>query len=306
MGSPHLPPPPLLEPAWYPDPTGRYEARYWDGRKWTSHISHYGATGADPLLRARWDRPWLRILGRLVLWGAIAGAGFWAYDTYWPEDNRDLEAEQSLIESGLLIAGDLPAGGAWSRGAAPLLSPLDLDVDDEGEVPLVACADFAGLAADAADEPRARVGFRAADGLRAVGNGAAIGKNTSLAEDYVDQLRSEDAGACLMVLWADSTAAPGSEIVVEQQIEPSFGDEAVWWRLQGTDTSGSFAIDVSLDLVVVRVDRAISEFVFRGAVNPVGVDVQRDVISVQVARTRELLAVLDATEDETDPAADGS
>ena len=36
----------------------------------------------------------------------------------WPEDDRDLEAEQSLIESGLLISGDLPAGAAWSRGPA--------------------------------------------------------------------------------------------------------------------------------------------------------------------------------------------
>ena len=86
MARPPLPPPPLLDPAWYPDPTGRYEARYWDGRKWTSHISHYGATGADPLLRARFDHWWLRGLFRLALWAAFFGGLWWAYNEYWPTD----------------------------------------------------------------------------------------------------------------------------------------------------------------------------------------------------------------------------
>lgn len=27
-------------PGWYPDPSGRYEVRYWDGRSWTEHIAH--------------------------------------------------------------------------------------------------------------------------------------------------------------------------------------------------------------------------------------------------------------------------
>lgn len=34
---------------WYPDPTGRNELRYWDGRNWTDHISNRGQQGADPL-----------------------------------------------------------------------------------------------------------------------------------------------------------------------------------------------------------------------------------------------------------------
>jgi uncharacterized protein YxjI len=37
------------EPAagWYPDPLGRYELRYWDGRAWTAHVSTRGQTGMD-------------------------------------------------------------------------------------------------------------------------------------------------------------------------------------------------------------------------------------------------------------------
>ena len=63
---PIFPPPPLLDEGWYPDPTGRYEARYWDGQKWTKHVSHYGAVGTDPVLRARFDRLWVRLMIRFV------------------------------------------------------------------------------------------------------------------------------------------------------------------------------------------------------------------------------------------------
>jgi uncharacterized protein YxjI len=35
--------------AWYPDPTGRHEHRYWDGSAWTDHVSDRGITGVDPV-----------------------------------------------------------------------------------------------------------------------------------------------------------------------------------------------------------------------------------------------------------------
>lgn len=85
MSRPQFPPPPLLESGWYGDPSGRYEARYWDGQKWTGHISHYGATGNDPILRARFDRLWIRLLGRIILWGLVLGLLFWVVKTYWPD-----------------------------------------------------------------------------------------------------------------------------------------------------------------------------------------------------------------------------
>jgi uncharacterized protein YxjI len=33
---------------WFPDPTGRYEVRYWDGAAWTSHVSVGGEASVDP------------------------------------------------------------------------------------------------------------------------------------------------------------------------------------------------------------------------------------------------------------------
>ena len=32
---------------WYPDPFGRFEVRYWDGRAWTAHVSTGGKAGVD-------------------------------------------------------------------------------------------------------------------------------------------------------------------------------------------------------------------------------------------------------------------
>ncbi len=40
-------PPPLF--GWYPDPTGRHEQRYWDGRHWSHRVSDEGVRGDDPL-----------------------------------------------------------------------------------------------------------------------------------------------------------------------------------------------------------------------------------------------------------------
>lgn len=299
MGSPHLPPPPLLDPAWYPDPTARYEARYWDGRRWTSHISHYGATGSDPVLRARWDRFWVRSLGRIILWGSIAAAGYWAYGEYWPQDNRDLVAEEDLMRSAIMIASDLPAEGQWSPTSAVAVTPLVLEVDDEGEVRLPACDPFASIVADGSDEPSARSGFGAADGLRSVGNSATMGGGAGFAKDYLEQLRADDSGACLGALWVASLGVSGGTVASTQAMsEPSFGgDEAVWWRLSGTDTTGAFSIDVVVDLIYVRVDRVVTEFAFAGRLQGVGVDVERDVITVDVARIGELLDAFDAVEE---------
>jgi hypothetical protein len=35
--------------AWFGDPTGRHEYRYWDGTRWSEHVGDGGATSADPL-----------------------------------------------------------------------------------------------------------------------------------------------------------------------------------------------------------------------------------------------------------------
>lgn len=33
---------------WYPDPSGRFEMRYWDGLAWTEHVSRQGQQFTDP------------------------------------------------------------------------------------------------------------------------------------------------------------------------------------------------------------------------------------------------------------------
>jgi len=33
--------------AWYPDPSGHHELRYWNGSGWTEHVSDHGTPGTD-------------------------------------------------------------------------------------------------------------------------------------------------------------------------------------------------------------------------------------------------------------------
>jgi hypothetical protein len=42
----------VAPPAWHPDPTGRHQLRYWDGRTWSEHVSDGGIAGTDPLAQA--------------------------------------------------------------------------------------------------------------------------------------------------------------------------------------------------------------------------------------------------------------
>ena len=37
---------------WYPDPTGRHQARYRDSQIWTEHVSSYGCLSVDPVTQA--------------------------------------------------------------------------------------------------------------------------------------------------------------------------------------------------------------------------------------------------------------
>lgn len=39
---------PSVPADWYKDPAGRYEYRYWDGTKWTAHVSRGGVKYSDP------------------------------------------------------------------------------------------------------------------------------------------------------------------------------------------------------------------------------------------------------------------
>ena len=38
--------------AWWPDPHKRHELRYWDGAKWTDHVSDHGTQSTNPVVQA--------------------------------------------------------------------------------------------------------------------------------------------------------------------------------------------------------------------------------------------------------------
>ena len=47
--SPPQPAPAGAAPAaWYADPSGRFEFRYWDGKEWTEHVARGGQQLTDP------------------------------------------------------------------------------------------------------------------------------------------------------------------------------------------------------------------------------------------------------------------
>jgi hypothetical protein len=45
--TPTLPPPVETAPGWSEDPSGRYQQRYWNGIRWTEHVSTAGTTATD-------------------------------------------------------------------------------------------------------------------------------------------------------------------------------------------------------------------------------------------------------------------
>lgn len=37
-----------VAPGWYPDPSGRWQVRWWDGTAWTDRVATAGRQGSDP------------------------------------------------------------------------------------------------------------------------------------------------------------------------------------------------------------------------------------------------------------------
>jgi hypothetical protein len=42
----------VFPPAWYPDPTGAHDHRWWDGAEWTDHVADRGVAAMDPVTDA--------------------------------------------------------------------------------------------------------------------------------------------------------------------------------------------------------------------------------------------------------------
>ena len=61
-----------MDEGWYSDPFDRFQARWYNGKKWTKHISHFGSTGKDPIWLFEDRIPvfkWSIILTTLILLG---------------------------------------------------------------------------------------------------------------------------------------------------------------------------------------------------------------------------------------------
>jgi hypothetical protein len=256
------------------------------------------------LLRARFDRWWIRGAFRLAAWAAVVGVGVWAYQEYWPTSERDIEADEALATASVLVVSDL-SDASWSPGTARLVSPLELEVDDEGLVTLPACESAIDSISDVEDEPRRIASFASADGLSTIAHSTTVGDGTGFGRDYLENLRQPEMGTCLTALW-QSRALGSVTVLSATEMTTSYGDEAVWWRLAGQTTAGAFPRDVFADVVVVRLGPVVVEYVFISELEAMGVDVQRDVISLELARVRELLAARAAVEaeDEEDGGAD--
>jgi len=102
---------------WYPDPTGRNDLRYWDGRGWTPDVRNHGRDGRDGALGAPCF-PLVRMLGLLCAVAALAGAVLlltapvtrYAGVVYDPEGNSlsatcatIASASQWLVSPGVLV-----------------------------------------------------------------------------------------------------------------------------------------------------------------------------------------------------------
>jgi len=61
----------MTEKGWHYDPHNRFQARWHSGKKWTKHVSHFGAVGKDPIGRIyinnKWVAKWSIILTILLI-----------------------------------------------------------------------------------------------------------------------------------------------------------------------------------------------------------------------------------------------
>lgn len=96
-------------PGWLPDPSGRHQLRYWDGRVWTERVSDNSVQGADPpgRLPPPTGLPPRRPKDKLlpleiflyVVWSAVfaLGAGLWFVAGEIEEDFSSIMADESKL-----------------------------------------------------------------------------------------------------------------------------------------------------------------------------------------------------------------
>src|SRR4051812_36603166 len=108
------------QPQWFPDPSGRYEHRFWDGHRWTDRVAAHGQQFSDGSASAMdtAGMRWLLPVGRSGLAIAAGYAGLFALIV--------LPAPVALV-LGVLAALDLrrhPSKHGWGRTIFAIVTGL--------------------------------------------------------------------------------------------------------------------------------------------------------------------------------------
>lgn len=164
------PTPQAAPSGWHADPFGRYELRYYDGSKWTEHVSNQGAASLDPTplaqtgaiggLATAVDRPVLQRSPEQVVQQASAAVGYQAGGqafagggTLFTEPVLVVNQKAKIIEvnneygifdqHGRQIAGVTQVGQSAAKQALRMFTSYDqfmthrLVVHDMGGAPLL-------------------------------------------------------------------------------------------------------------------------------------------------------------------------
>lgn len=118
--------PPGVEPEtstgrWSADPTGRHQARFWDGTTWTEHVADVGTLGADRYSprAGRRAESWVGIAAGVVTVALLAGAGA----DIWVQLSRDAAKQTAAAPSTATATSTLSEAAATSSTEPPAPAP---------------------------------------------------------------------------------------------------------------------------------------------------------------------------------------
>jgi hypothetical protein len=192
---------PVPAPDWYPDPTGRYEQRYWDGSRWTEHVTAAGQQGVDPL----------------------------------PDENGDLGGSATETEAGA-VGPVTEASDPATEQATPEPDPK-AEVEPEPSPPPADANPFAAAAGGAAADPIAGTtkpgaehegGLGPVPGSEAPG-GYVLNEHGELVSSEGGSTEAEDAAGAAEVTAPDAAEpAPGAP-APDWYPDPSGRQELRYW-----------------------------------------------------------------------------